>query len=167
MAKHIVKCLYCGEQFDRDTEKCVKIGRRYAHQECYDKLSDKEKQENLDKSAFWAYIKELYHDDYDFVSISKQVESYVKQYHFTYSGMLKALKWFYEIQHHSKEESNGRVGILPYIYEDARKYYYGIFLAQQRMKESNNFKIDIQEVTILSPTTHSRPIKLWFSEDED
>lgn len=30
----IVKCLYCGEQFNREKIACVKIGRRYAHEKC-------------------------------------------------------------------------------------------------------------------------------------
>ena len=36
MARAPVKCLYCGEIFDRNKEPCQKIGLRYAHQECYD-----------------------------------------------------------------------------------------------------------------------------------
>ena len=35
MAKHIVKCPFCGQSFDANSEEFVKIGRRYAHANCY------------------------------------------------------------------------------------------------------------------------------------
>lgn len=31
---HKVKCLQCGEIFDRDTVECIHIGRRYMHKIC-------------------------------------------------------------------------------------------------------------------------------------
>ena len=61
-------------------------------------------------------------------------------YDFTYSGMLKSLKWFYEIKHNDKDSSNGRIGIIPYIYKDAYDYYYNLYLAQQRNKDIENSK---------------------------
>ena len=34
---HRVKCLYCGEQFDRDTEPTKQVSaRRYAHIKCWE-----------------------------------------------------------------------------------------------------------------------------------
>ena len=36
MAKHIVKCLICGNSFDANVEPFIKANsRRYAHLECY------------------------------------------------------------------------------------------------------------------------------------
>lgn len=164
--KHVVVCKYCGQSFDRDTEPCVKIGNRYAHKTCFENQDKTIVQEDLDREAFWEYIKVLYGKKYNYPSINKQVETYIKEYNFTYSGMLKALKWFYEIERGDKEDSGGRVGILPYIYEDARRYYFNIYLAQNRMREAEFFK-QVEAITITSPTTHARPVKLWFSEDED
>ena len=31
---HKVKCLQCGEIFDRDTIECIQVGRRYMHKVC-------------------------------------------------------------------------------------------------------------------------------------
>ena len=167
MAKCMVKCLYCGEQFDRLSEPNVKIGRRYAHQKCYNAQSSEDLQLQQDKHNFWEYIKEIYGNDYNYVSISKQVESYIKQYNFTYSGMLKSLKWFYEIKHNSKENSNGRVGIIPYIYEDAKKYYYNLYLAQQRNKDIQNYRLEVKEIVIASPRMFIAPPKLFDLGDEE
>ena len=45
-------------------------------------------------------------------------------------------------------------------------YYFNIYLAQKKMQEAKFFQ-EVQAIVITSPTTHARPVKLWFSEDED
>ena len=70
--------------------------------------------------------------------------------------MLKTLKWFYEIEDGDTTLSNDRIGIIPYIYEDAKKYYYNLFLIQERNKNIVNYKTPVKEVTIESP----RPLKI-------
>lgn len=167
MAKAMVKCLYCGEKFDRLSEPNVKIGRRYAHKKCYEAQDSEVLKEQRDKHEFFEYIKEIYGSDYNFVSISKQAESYIKQYNFTYSGMLKSLKWFYDVKQHSKESSNGRIGIIPYIYEDAKKYYYNLYLAQQRNKEVEGYTLEVKEIVITSPRMFTAPPKLFDLGGED
>lgn len=57
MAKVMVKCLYCGEQFDRMSEPNVKIGRRYAHKACYEAQDQEVLKAEKDKSDFYNYIK--------------------------------------------------------------------------------------------------------------
>lgn len=166
MAKAIVKCLYCGQQFDRLSEPNVKQGRRYAHQKCYEAQSKEAIQEQQDIHDFWEYIKKLYGSDYDYPSISKQVESYIKNYNFTYSGMLKSLQWFYEVKHNDKESSNGRVGIIPYIYKDARDYYYQLYLAKERNKGITNYHITTKEIVIASPRMYVAPPKMFDLGDD-
>ena len=167
MPKAMVKCLYCGQQFDRLSEPNIKIGRRYAHKSCYESQDKEQLKQDRDKHDFFEYIKELYRDDYNYVSISKQAESYIKQYNFTYSGMLKSLKWFYEVKGNSKEGSNGRIGIIPYIYEEAKKYYYNLYLAQQRNKDIQGYRLEVKEIVIASPRMYIAPPKLFDLGDED
>lgn len=40
-----------------------------------------------------------------------------------YRGQLLTLKYFYEIKKNTTEKSNGSIGIIPFIYADARLYY--------------------------------------------
>ena len=167
MAHAYVKCLYCGEQFDRLSEPNVKLGRRYAHKSCYESQDEEQLKLDKDKHDFFEYIKELYGDDYNYISISKQAESYIKQYNFTYSGMLKSLKWFYEVKGNSKEGSNGRIGIIPYIYEEAKKYYYNLYLAQQRNKDVQGYRLEVKEIVIASPRMYVAPPKLFDLGDDD
>ena len=167
MAKVMVKCLYCGKQFDRISEPNVKIGRRYAHKACYEAQDDETIKAEKDKNDFYDYIKEIYGPDYNFVAISKQAESYIKMYDFTYSGMLKTLKWFYDVKGGDKESSNGRIGIIPYIYKDAWNYYHDIFLAQQRNKDIENYRLETKETVITSPRMFTPQPKLFDLGDED
>ena len=168
MPKAMVKCLFCGEYFDRNSEPYEKIGRRYVHKTCFDAQSNTEEAKlEKDKNEFYEYIKQVTHGDYNYVAISKQAENYIKQYGFTYSGMLKTLKWFYEINHGDKEGSKGRIGIIPYIYEDAKKYYYNLYLAQQRNKDINNYTLEVKEIVIASPRMFTEPPKLFDLGEEE
>ena len=81
--------------------------------------------------------------------------------------MLKSLKWFYEVKGNSKESSNGRIGIIPYIYEDAKKYYYNLYLAQQRNKDVNEYRLEVKEIVIASPRMYIAPPKLFDLGEED
>lgn len=168
MAKAMVKCLFCGKQFDRLSEPCVKVGeKRYAHKKCYDEQPEDIKHSQEEKDAFFQYIKKLYGPDYNFIAISRLAENYINQYNFSYSGMLKSLKWYYEVEHGSTENSNESIGIIPYIYEKAKKYYYNIYLAQQRNKDVNNYTLEVKEVVIARPRVLSTAPKLFDLGDED
>jgi hypothetical protein len=82
--------------------------------------------------------------------------------------MLRSLKWFYEVRGQSTDKANGGIGIIPFIYKDAYNYYYNIFLAQQKNKGIEDFKVITQEVTIPSPRMYVRPPRLLeFEKDED
>ena len=167
MAHAYVKCLFCGKHFDRLSEPYEKIGRRYIHKKCYEEQENEEIKKEKDKENFYQYIKQIYGNDYNYVSISKQAVNYIKIYDFSYSGMLKSLKWFYEIKHGDKSSSNGRIGIIPYIYEDAKKYYYNLYLAQQRNKDINDYHLETKETVIASPRVHNTQLKLFDLGDED
>ena len=65
--------------------------------------------------------------------------------------MLKTLYWWYEIKGHSVDQAQGGIGIIPFIYEDALKFYYSLYLAQTA---NATLKIEIpqvKEIEIPSP----------------
>ncbi len=163
MAKAIVKCLYCGEQFDRNdpSNHFIKVGRRYAHQKCAEEYNDSLTQEQKDLKDLIEYIKDLLKEDYNFMKVKKQIEDYHKKYDYSYSGMLRSLKWFYEVKNNSIDKANGGIGIIPFIYNDAYRYYYNIYLAQQKNKDIENYQTKVTEITIQSPRMHVRPPQLF------
>ena len=54
-------------------------------------------------------------DDFILPRYMKQLSQYEREHNFTYSGMLKALKYWYEVKHNPVDTDRG-VGIIPYIY---------------------------------------------------
>ena len=162
---HKVKCKCCNQYFDRDTVPCVKEGNRYSHKECYEKRTAAEQKEENDKTALDNYIIKLFKLDYVTPRIQKQIKQYVEEYHYSYSGIHKALVYFYEVKGNSIDKSNNGIGIVPYIYKDAYNYYYSIWEANQknRDKSAEDFKIQQCTVHIKSPERPTKKKRKLFS----
>jgi hypothetical protein len=138
MAKHEVKCLYCGKMLDINIEEFVKPrSNRYAHKSCHDKLQASKTKEEQDIEALYEYIKNLFGYKKIPSIVIKQINKYATENEYTYSGMLKTLKYHYEVKHGDIDKAEGRVGIIPYQYDNARRYYYSIWLAQQQNTNLN------------------------------
>ena len=168
---HKVICLYCKNSFDRDKEAAKQISpRRYAHLKCWEEHLANMSQEEKDIEAFYDYTKKLFGEDYNYILTKKLAERYVKENNYTYSGMLKTLKWYYEKECHSLDKSNGSIGIIPYIYKQAMLYYYSLYQAQLINKEKNvyNFISPKEKViNIESPRVYVRPPLMWLEEEEE
>ena len=168
---HKVKCLYCGKQFDRDSEPTKQVSaRRYAHLKCWEEHLKNMSQEEKDIMAFYDYTKNLFGEDYNYLLTKKLAEKYVKENQYTYSGMLKTLKWYYEKEGHSLDKSNGSIGIMPYIYKQALNYYYTLCQAQlvNQEKDLSNFTLPKERiVSIESPRVFIRPPHMWLQEDDE
>ena len=168
---HKVICYYCKKQFDRDKEPTKQISaRRYAHMKCWEEHEANMTQEEKDIRAFYEYTQKLFGEDYNYILTKKLAERYVKENHYTYTGMLKTLKWYYEKEGNSIEKSNGSIGIIPYVYKQALNYYYSLYLAQQINKEKDisNFIISkVKEVNIQSPRVYVRPPHMWLEEEDE
>ena len=164
---HMVKCTVCGESFDRDKIQAVKSGaRRYAHYTCLPEgelVPLPNTVVDQDLVDLENYIKNLLGDDYNPARVKKQIKDYKTEYNYSYSGMLKALIWFYEVKGNSIEKANGGIGILPFVYQDAYNYYYSLYLAQlvNEEKDVNQYKTKVREIVIKSPSVAEKPIRLF------
>ncbi len=167
---HQVICLYCKQKFDRDKVPAILVqGRRYAHAACVKDESNPELQKEKDKNALLEYARTLLNLPYADVKIKKQIESYVQQYNFSYSGMLKALQYFYEIKGNDVKEAHGGIGIIPYIYQESYNYYYNIWKAQQQNanKDMNQFIPKIIEINIPSPQRSKKKRNIFSFLDRE
>lgn len=117
MAK-LVKCPYCGEQFDRETTPWKRVlTNRYAHQSCAEKnlLADTERKNIIDyvgvnvERPNWPVIR-------------RQIKNYTDR-GYTLEGIYGTLVYAFEIKKISRYEGNGGIGIVPYLYDEAREYY--------------------------------------------
>ena len=83
-------------------------------------------QQNDDRDALFFYIVKLFGKQSDEEPISKwnltQMQKF-RQQGYTYKGQLLSLKYFFEETRHSLEKSNGSIGIVPYVYQQAYAHY--------------------------------------------
>ena len=100
--------------------------------------------------------------------VRKQIKEYINNYNYTYSGMLKALIYFYEIKKNDTSKANGGIGIIPYVYNDAFNYYYAIWEAQQKNTEKvlSDYTVETQEVFIPIPQRKIKKRELFTFLDE-
>ena len=86
-----VKCLFCGEQFDRDSVEFVQVKNRYAHKECFDKAEASKSQEEKDLKELEEYIMKMFNETFVNARIRQQIKRMREQYNYSYSGILKSL----------------------------------------------------------------------------
>ena len=156
---NMVICKYCNKTLDiRDAVK-ITTGC-FAHPECVDHLTDSE---ILDQ-----YIMKIFEVDYVPPNIKKQINQYVKDYRFTYSGILKSLKYFFEVKKQPINKNSQTIGIVPYIYQQAYNYYYTIWLANQKNQDATIEKPKVVEIQIQRPDRKKRHSnKFNFLEEEE
>lgn len=93
------------------------------------------KQQNDDRDALWYYIYRLFGQaekdkpvsDWNITQMMK-----FKRQGMPYRGQLLALKYFYEIKKNSVQKSNKSIGIIPWVWEESRQYYFKL---EQKQKE--------------------------------
>lgn len=101
--------------------------------ECALAESNKKTQEQQDKEDLEAYILKLFNVDFIDARTRKLINQYtdpIGDYRYSYSGIRKALTYFYEVKKNDIKRANGSIGIVPYIYRESYEYYYSLWLAQ-------------------------------------
>lgn len=167
---HNVKCPICGKTFDRDKVPFVQVSpRRYAHKECSMSEDERKAQEIKDKEELDNYIMSLFKMTYVDARIQKQIKKYIEENNYTYSGIKKALVYFFEIKGNSIDKANGGIGIVPYVYQQAYNYYYSLWLAQQKNedKKVEEYVPIVKEIVIPVPERKVRKRQLFSFLDEE
>lgn len=169
---HTIKCAICGEKFDTEIIQAVRYNsRRYAHYSCYpegelvplgkkeitlktvkDKTLTKEEKEEKYRKLILNFARDNFGDDANYPMISKQIREFTQE-GYTCQGIYYSLYYYYKVKHGSISKSKGAMGIVPYIYYDANKYFKVINNARNnpvnRQKiEKENISITIQEPKI-------------------
>lgn len=172
---HYVICSICKQRFDRDKYKAVLVSpRRYAHATCAGTLSEEETQEEKDKQELEEYIKKLFNLDRMDGKITLQIKKFMQDNpHYTYSGIRRTLEYFYIVKKNpiSKAQEHGpTIGIVPWVYDEAKRYYYEKWLLQQKNAEfkKEDLTPKIKEITIPVPTVKPKKRKIFrFLDEED
>jgi hypothetical protein len=136
---------------------------------CHEAHQNELTQIDTDKQNLEEYIKKLLNVDYIGPRVRKQIQDYLEKYNYTYSGILKALIYFYEVKGNDPAKANGGIGIVGYIYHEAYNYYYALWLANEQNKDKNieDYKPVEVEVRIPSPVRETRRRKFFTFLDEE
>lgn len=82
--------------------------------------------QNDDRDALFYYIYKLFGQQSEEQPVSKwnitQMQKFRSQ-GYPYRGQLLTLQYFFDIKKNSIAKSNGSIGIIPFVYEDAKLYY--------------------------------------------
>lgn len=159
-------CPFCKKKIDRTKDLYRRLpGGWFGHEECC-VLEDQRKK--TPEEELCLYIMKLY--DIPFVTpyMKRQIEKYRVEYQYTYTGMLRSLRYWYDVKKIPFDKSKG-VGIIPYIYQEAYDYYYAIWQANQQAKEAEKtiYKPIVEEVTVGLPSRPQILKKLFNSVDKD
>lgn len=176
------KCKICGNWIE-DNSDSVPYKSGYAHTKCFNlaiKIVTTEKSKKLqnkttkpkpqkelkeglteeeyqDKKRLCDYIRKQTDADVT-IKAYKLMEDYIKKYKITHKQMLQDLKYYFEITGHPVD--GDLIGIIPYIHDEAQKYYTDIDTMQnnckEKIKELNDFYPEVS-VQILKTESKTQP----------
>lgn len=132
------KCYYCGKDVDIAVEDYRKpFKNRYAHVKCYEEGHSEDEQ----------YVTEIYNFLRSInIKADGQTEkfrsNYVQKNGYTNEGIYYALKYFYEVQKHNADQSGCRLGIVPYVYDEAQVYYETLRKKKKSITKGLNKQLD-------------------------
>ena len=166
---HLVICPICNQKFDRDVEPYVKVSaRRYAHANCVQDenkevikpVVTEEVQDKIEKQKLNNLIDEIFLKKCNWPTIQIEIKKFIKD-GYTYSGIRKALYYWYVIKGNSSALANGHLGIVPHIYDEASAYYYQLYLIEKRNEHKTKGQIKSIEITIKEPVTRQKEPQLF------
>lgn len=164
-----VQCIYCKKLMKKSDFDCRPLNEKqtkFAHLLCIqeEQLRPKTDEEELD-----IYIIRLFDLDYVPPNIKRQIKSFVEKDKLQYSGIKGTLKYFYEIKQNRIDKSNPSIGIVPYVYEDAKRYYQQLAITKARNEAAMQHQQEEKTVTIIIQQPRRVPMikKLFSFLDEE
>jgi hypothetical protein len=112
-----VKCPECGTYNDK--ENTIYHNAKYYCKICF----ENKQKESQDYKDLIAYVCELYQIEVPNGLMFKQIKDFKEQFNYTYRGMKTTLHYFYEIQEGNSVEDSVGIGIIPFVYDEAKKFY--------------------------------------------
>lgn len=171
-----VECVYCKKKFlkSKTAFKITENGK-YAHEQCFEleqkrELTDKEKLNNL--------IIQLYELKFVPPRVQKQINDYITKYDYTYTGIAKTLEYMFTVKGIPIDKvafDTYGIGLVKNYFDQAKRYYYAIWEAQQSQKETlKEYSADIlvpKPVEVAIPTPKRKELKrqlfMFLDQEEE
>lgn len=130
-----VKCPVCG--FYNHKEETIYHQKRYYCKACYE---NKTKEANNYKSLI-EYICNLYEINAPTGFMLTQIKNFKDEYNYTYKGMELTLDYFYNVKTNNCPDVDKGLGIIPYVYEEAKKFF-----CETRDIKKNTENTDVEDI---------------------
>lgn len=150
------KCPECEYQIDKDIEEHIVHSKKTYHVQCFKQFERRKE----DRSDLHNYICELYRIDFPTVYMLKQIKDFQTEYNYTLKGIHLALVYFHEVKEHPIDGKG--IGIVPYIYTEARNYYIKLSEVNQ-----HNMNIEFDNTVEIIYTTPPKQRKLKLIDLEE
>lgn len=135
----MVNCNFCNTPVDKDIAD--RHNNKNYHINCCKQQQDRE--------ALSDYICKLFGLVRPGPIIYSQLKNFMtKNTHYTYSGILKALEYFYDVQKNSTKNSNQAIGIVPHVYDEAQDYYSKINYKQGKVAATIEKQLKERPLTV-------------------
>lgn len=180
----MLKCRICGiSNIDKNIHKenidYIRHGNWYCHKSCYDERERRRQNisihdNNSDdfwKDACYNYLKrdiKIEVTSLFFLQWEKYMKS--KKPFYSAKGIYFALLYFYEIKKGNVDKSNGGIGIIPYIYDESRAYWYDRESRQKGIVADIERQIRMAEKrkqTVVRKTNEPKRFEVDFSVLDD
>lgn len=141
MAKAMVECRVCKQKFNRLDPNLIEgvdwvkpVNLHYYHKKCYEDFAKKKGQIGKDgieleadelvwKTAAEDYLKRDLKISIDYKRFNSQWKKFIEKDGRTPKGIYFTLRYFYEVCRGLTEKSEGGIGIVSCVYEDATAYW--------------------------------------------
>lgn len=186
---NLVTCRFCGKKdINRNTQEegvvwCQTSPRFYYHIDCYEKqlagIEKKRKKEITEEQIPDAWLESVY---YYLQQDLKIVCNYAKLYKEwkrliqkgrTPKGIYFALKYFYDVKHGDTSKSGGSIGIVDYIYDEAKNYWENIEIRNngivdklEQEAQKNKIKLSVAKIEYFS-NKKKKQAKYTMEDDDD
>ena len=156
--KNTVICQVCRKGINKLTDEYIKKSNGYIHKSCVSS-------EDLDKKELNDYICEIFHLKAPGPTNSAMIKRFHEKNGYSYKSMYYALKYYFEVKKGSVEKSQNRIGILPYIYDDAKNYYSNLTNVQNKVLVNIEKQLSQEEKVVVIKKAPSRRKKDINLED--
>lgn len=150
--RNTVICQICRCGVNKLTDEYEKRASGYVHTKC---ISSDEK----DKLELYGYINELFHLKAPGPANLTLIKKFHTENGYSYKSIYYTLKYYYEVKHNSTTKAQSRIGIVPYVYDEAKEYYDNITRTQTAVLKSVEKQLSQEESIIVVKSAPHRKKK--------
>lgn len=148
--RNTVICQICRCNINKITDEYEKMSTGYVHKKCIS-ADDKDRLELYD------YIAQIFHLKAPGPANVNLVRKFHVEYGYSYKSIYYTLKYCYEIKRIPIDKAQNRIGIVPYVYDEAKEYYESLTKTQNKILVNVGKQLEKEEnVVVIKSAPHRK-----------